>query len=339
MIMKNLISIILGNHITEQGAVTLRISPSWLRFGSFQILHKEKNTKAISELLGFTIDNHFTFLLKEGESAMEIFKDNSKLKRAKELANEFLIEVVLKTADLMAHWKANGFCHGVINTDNMSILGLTIDFGPFAFMDEFDQSFICNGSDDKGRYKFATQENIGMWNLKHFAESLGKYLSIAEQVNALGPYFDRVKNTFSNLMAMKLGFEGQVPLEVDQGLIEALLEIMEEAKVDYHYFFRLLSLYMIESDVPPKLVVEQLPEYSVSLFNSWWKLMCKRRQISGLDANVQRRNMLRKNPTYILRNHIAEKAIQDAIMGDYSTIQTLKRILKKATIKDSLQGK
>jgi len=146
-----------GNHITEQGAVTLRISPSWLRFGSFQILHKEKNTKAISELLGFTIDNHFTFLLKEGESAMEIFKDNSKLKRAKELANEFLIEVVLKTADLMAHWKANGFCHGVINTDNMSILGLTIDFGPFAFMDEFDQSFICNGSDDKGRYKFATQ--------------------------------------------------------------------------------------------------------------------------------------------------------------------------------------
>ena len=313
--------------------MTLRIAPTWLRFGSFEILHNDHDTVGMSVLLAYTVKNHFPHLLNEGESATKLFK-RAKSERTSEIVFQMFEEIVIRTADMIGRWKANGFCHGVMNTDNMSILGITIDYGPFGFMDTFNPSYVSNGSDDKERYKFSTQENIGMWNLKKFGDTLSHYITIQQQVKALSSYFERLSETYFTLMAMKLGFPIDDFVQVDQTLIEALIEIMEEAKVDYHYFFRVLSLYITPSSQPSNALLDMLPDKTVPLFKSWWRLMDKRREISNIDAKVQRTAMLDKNPIYILRNHIAEKAIQDAMKGDYSTIKTLRRILANPTTKD-----
>lgn len=313
--------------------MTLRISPTWLRFGTFQQLHKEGNSKALRKLIGYTIDNYFPFLLNPGETGENLFGPR-KSPRALEICTHMFNEIVLRTAKMVAHWKSFGFCHGVMNTDNMSILGITLDYGPFGFMDDYKKEWICNLSDEKGRYRFENQENVAMWNLKQFADSLDPYVSIPGQVRALGDFFPQYKETYLALMSKRLGFDPDVSLPVDETLIDALLELIEG--VDFNYFFRVLATNMSSSVVPPQAITDLLTEENASLFTGgWWKLMDKRRELSGLSVKKQRKNMLRNNPIYILRNHIAEKAIQDAVDGDFSTVRTLRRILQNPFVKDT----
>jgi len=320
-----------GNFVTEHAAVTLRISPTWLRFGSFQLLHKEGSEKAHRKLIGYTIDKFFPFLLNDGETGAQLFGARAS-PRASEICTHMLNEIIIRTAKLVAHWKAHGFCHGVMNTDNMSVFGVTIDYGPFGFMDNYNPDWICNLSDDKGRYKFGTQERVAMWNVKQFADSLAPYVSIPQQVKALGDFFPQYKETYIQIMSRKLGFNPDVALPIDETIVDSILEII--TGIDYHQFWRTLATHMGSGTVPPTAVTDMLSEENAKLFVAWWKFLDKRRELSNLSANEQRKSMLKNNPIYVLRNHIAEKAIQDANEGNFETVKTLRRILANPYTKD-----
>mmetsp|Transcript_5811 Transcript_5811/g.8759 ORF Transcript_5811/g.8759 Transcript_5811/m.8759 type:complete len:576 (+) Transcript_5811:21-1748(+) len=320
-----------GNFITEHAAITLRLSPSWLRFGSFQILKKNGEEVAQRKLIAYTIDQFFPFLLNDGETTAELFQSKTS-PRASEITTHMLNEIILRTARLIGQWKAHGFCHGVMNTDNMSILGLTIDYGPFGFMEKYNPEWVCNFSDDNKRYKFDTQESVGMWNVKQFADSLAPYVSIYQQVRALGDFFPAYKEAFVAAMSLKLGFNPEVVLPIDETIVESILELIVGA--DYHQFFRVLSSNMGSGKLPPRAITELLTPENAKLFESWWKFMDKRRELSGLTVREQRKIMLKHNPIYVLRNHIAEKAIKDAEEGNFETVRTLRRILRTPFTKD-----
>ena len=146
---------------------------------------------------------------------------------------------VLKTAKMIAQWQSVGFNHGVMNTDNMSIIGDTIDYGPFGFLDAYDPTHICNHSDNQGRYSFKNQPSVGLWNLNALATALTSLISNEDLVRALKQYEPEFLNQFRNIMASKIGLEEYQP--EDEQLINQLLEIMQTNNVDYTIFFRQLA--------------------------------------------------------------------------------------------------
>ncbi|MDA8813560.1 protein adenylyltransferase SelO family protein, partial [Candidatus Pseudothioglobus singularis] len=224
-----------------------------------------------------------------------------------------LREVIQSTAVMIARWQAQGFSHGVMNTDNMSILGLTIDYGPFSFMEVYDPGFICNHSDTQGRYSFERQPSVALWNLHRLADTLKTLIEEEQLKEALSMYEKILVKEYSLLMRNKFGFAVQD--ENDNAIINNFLELLYTHKKDYHQSIRLLS-----NDDQSSLG---------KAFDPWFKDYHKRLKIETEDPNQRRALMNEVNPKYILRNYLAEVAIRRAEdHNEYSEIDSLFSLLR-----------
>ncbi|RXZ42479.1 protein adenylyltransferase SelO [Crenobacter cavernae] len=286
----------------ETAAVVTRVSESFLRFGHFEHCYHRGDEDGVRELADFTIRHHYPEL--QGS------------------ANPYaaLIDAVIaRTASLMADWQAVGFCHGVMNTDNMSILGLTIDYGPYGFLDAFDAAHICNHSDHAGRYAYGQQPQVAQWNLNCLASAFLPLVTEAELVALLRGYQRRFETAYLAKIRAKLGFAEAREGDVD--LAEKLLLLMHANRVDYTIFWRRLSGF----DALDGALNESLRDLFLDRegFDAWAVMYRERLSAEVRPAAERKTAMDRVNPKYVLRNHLAETAIRKAREGDFSEVDRL----------------
>jgi len=297
----------------EPGAMVLRVAPSHIRFGSFEYYYYSQRFDDLQQLTNYTLSHYFPHVLQDTNPCLC-----------------FLSEVVTSTAKLIAEWQAVGFAHGVMNTDNMSIHGITLDYGPFGFIEQYDPEYICNHSDHQGRYAFNKQAEIGLFNVSCLAQALlpvlhedsDEAVKLAQQ--ALQQYQPEFTKRYSELMHEKLGLAQS--LVDDQKLITGLLDILENNKVDYSLFFRALSQPLTQENR------EQLRDLFIerNAFDCWFQLYLQRLEKEQNTAEYRSKCMKRVNPKYILRNYMAEIAIRNAQdKNDYSVIENLMTVLAK----------
>jgi len=293
----------------ETAAVLTRLSPSHVRFGSFEVFFSRGQHQQIAELADYVIDRHFPHLAVDEERYQL-----------------FLQEVTQRTAKLMAHWQAVGFSHGVMNTDNMSILGLTFDYGPFGFMESYDPGYICNHSDPKGRYAFDQQPQVGLWNLTCLVNALSPLITKEFAEETLDRYAPAFYEHYTGLMSAKLGLSD--PSQDDIPLISELLEMMRASQVDYTNLFRCLGNFDSSAVATNDLLRDRFIDRAA--FDSWAAGYRARLQHEpGTDAERKAR-MDAVNPKYILRNYLAHNAIEKAEKHrDYSEIDRLLMLLTR----------
>lgn len=290
----------------ETAAMVLRLSPSHIRFGHFEYFYYTRQHEHLKTLGEHVLACHFPHCLEQDEPWLAMLR-----------------EVIERTAGMIAHWQAYGFCHGVMNTDNMSILGITFDYGPYAFLDDFDANHICNHSDDTGRYSFSNQVPIAHWNLAALAQALTPFVEVEKLREALELFLPLYQAHYLDLMRKRLGFTSAQ--DSDEELIQRLLQLMQSSAVDYSNFFRELG------DSAPLHAVQRLREDFVDLagFDTWADDYCQRsEQESGEQAERQTR-MHAANPKYILRNYLAQQAIEAAEQGDYAPVRELHAVLSR----------
>lgn len=291
----------------ETGATLVRMAPSHVRFGTFEIFYYRKQHDLLRVLADYVIDQQFPHL-----------------RGATDRYDRFFAEVVERTANLIAHWQAVGWAHGVMNTDNMSIHGITLDYGPFGFMDDYDPGFICNHSDHNGRYAFDQQPYIGLWNLSCLAQAL---LPLAEKESlkaALDSYTPIFEREYRSLMRAKLGLvEGRAE---DGELIRDFLRLLQESQADYTILFRELGTFSSE----PGATNERLREHFLNRerFDEWAMRYRDRLRSEGSRDEERQCRMNRVNPKYVLRNYLAQTAIEKAKQKDFSEIDRLLTLLQ-----------
>ena len=293
----------------ESAAVVTRLSPSHVRFGSFEVFFYRGQREAIAMLADYVIARHFPALAA-----------------APDKYPRFLNEVVTRTAHLMAKWQAVGFMHGVMNTDNMSILGLTFDYGPFGFMETYDPGHICNHSDHGGRYAFDQQPQIGLWNLACLAQALAPIIPEDEAKAILDGYSPAFAEHYIELMSRKLGLT-RCGRE-DFSLIEPLLELMRASQLDYTNLFRSLGLFKSAPGEENSVLRDQFIDRPA--FDAWAEAYRVRlRREPGSDEERKAR-MDSVNPKYILRNYLAQTAIGMAEQTrDFSEVDRLLGLLSR----------
>jgi len=292
----------------ETAAVVTRVAPSFLRFGHFEhFTHTANDSAAMRRLLEASIARYFP-----------------ELQGAAEPAAALLGEVALRTARLMAQWQAVGFCHGVMNTDNMSLLGLTIDYGPFGFLDAFDPGHICNHSDHQGRYAYARQPGVAFWNLHALAQALlpaigGPPEAASELLlAALEPYKAEYTRSMLAALRAKLGLASEH--DDDQALIDDLLRLMAADHADFTITFRRLA----GPDAATRDVFVDR-----EAFDAWALRYRARLAVENSDDAERAGRMNRVNPKFVLRNHLAQTAIDRAQQGDFSEVQRLLQVLER----------
>ena len=292
----------------ETGAIVTRLAPSFLRFGSFEVFFYRGQKDALKTLADFALAHYFP----EQREAAEPYA-------------ALLAEVARRTACLMAQWQAVGFSHGVMNTDNMSLLGLTLDYGPYGFMDAFDPGYICNHSDSYGRYAFDQQPDIGGWNLTCLAQALSPLMDGDAAQAALQAYVPAFTQTYLELMAAKIGLSAD---DETADLLAELLRLLAQNRVDYTIFFRRLGAF----DSSPGELNTPLRDLFLerAAFDAWAaRYAAVLRARDSVDA-ARRAAMDRVNPKYVLRNHLAEIAIRKARdERDYDEIERLRALLAR----------
>lgn len=290
----------------ETAAIVTRLAPSFIRFGSFEVFFYRSQHDDIKALADFVLKHYYPELLTEAKPYPALLR-----------------EVSRRTAKLMAQWQAVGFCHGVMNTDNMSILGLTLDYGPFGFMEAFDPGYICNHSDHEGRYAYDQQPEIGGWNCTCLAQALLPIMELDDAREALNIYGETFSTEYMRLMCAKLG----LPFEAAAvPLITSLLDLMARNKLDYTIFFRALAGFDSSSGAQNTVLRDQF--LAREDFDAWAHRYSEHlRAISSTDTE-RAIAMNRVNPKYILRNYLAETAIQKARdERDTSEIERLRALL------------
>ncbi|XP_059828031.1 protein adenylyltransferase SelO-like isoform X1 [Hypanus sabinus] len=306
-----------GNVKNEKGAIVLRVAKSWFRFGSLEILAYSGEIELLRKLVDFIIEQHFPLI--------NVTSSDKYL--------EFFSQVVTDTAHLITHWMSVGFAHGVCNTDNFSILSITIDYGPFGFMDDYDPNFVPNTSDDEGRYKIGNQANIGRYNLDKLRKALNPLLDpmqqqLAEQI--LKGYPDRYQTKFVEIFKAKLGLPGFD--YNDNYLIASLLKLMEDTRADFTMTFRQLSeitkKHLEVNNISQEYwALQDLAKHEK--FLDWINLYLLRLKRNTVDSDEARRiRMQTVNPRYILRNWMAESAIKKSERNDFSEVHQLQKILR-----------
>ena len=293
----------------ETAAVLSRVAPSHVRFGSFEAFHYRGKFESVALLADYTIARFFPEL----ENAA---KD--------ERYARFLQAVVERTGRLFARWQAAGFAHGVLNTDNMSILGLTLDYGPYGFLDEYDPAFVCNHSDTEGRYSFERQATIGLWNCHALAAALGSLVPRTEAEGVLAAYEPAFRGLLLELLRAKFGLAEA--RDEDAELLAEGLDALAAGKVDYTVFFRRLSSLTRESTPGDDALAELF-----SNREQWyaWQRRYRERLAHEARGDAERRlGMLAVNPKFVLRNHLAQAAIERAEERDYSELERLHGILR-----------
>ena len=291
--------------IPEPGAILVRLSDSHVRFGSFQLLHFTNKPEKVAELLNYIIDRHYP----------SIQSDANKYKL-------LLRHVVKRTAKLIALWQANGFIHGVMNTDNMTITGTTFDYGPFGFMDHFNPNFTPNHSDPNGRYAYGKQPEIGYWNLSKFSETIGHLVDSQFIAEELANYQQIYNDYYRKLMGQKLGLE--ILDSEFKELVNKLFHLLYNNLIDYSLFFRHLS------DLPsnfPKTLTQKFKDPQA--LDSWVSMFVRLIEREDPDHNTRTEKMNLINPKFILRNYLLQGATDKALKeSDFSEVERLRMLLE-----------
>lgn len=297
----------------ERGALLVRMAPSHIRFGSFEVFFHRRQYEQLKQLADFVLANHYPALQVEADPYLAL-----------------LTEIVLRTARLIAQWQLVGFAHGVMNTDNMSILGLTLDYGPYGFLDVYDPGFICNHTDESGRYAFDQQPAVGLWNLNALAHAFLPLLAeepeaaVEKARSALLQYQPEFDQAWLNGMRAKLGLQQR--LANDETLIADLLGKMANNLVDYTIFFRRLGKLSVNPAIQDQALRDLFLERGA--FDAWVKDYRQRlTQESSVDL-ARQTQMNQVNPAYILRNYMAQLAIEKAEANDASEVERLLTLLK-----------
>ncbi len=288
----------------EKGAIVLRVSPSWVRFGTFEYFAHHKKHFELEALAEYVIAESYPHLADKEDRYRVLFG-----------------EVVHRTALLMAKWQAVGFNHGVMNTDNMSIAGLTIDYGPYAFLDDYDFNYICNHTDRNGRYSFGNQPNIGAWNLRalmHAFESLASSQRMEEILDGYGKIYT---DHYLELMTLKLGLESFEAEDTE--LLRHLLGMMQGLGVDYTSFFRTLSEYDGSREALLALGLYHKP------MHDWLDSYDRRLERNSSSHRERSAKMKQVNPKYVLKNYMLQEAIDASQIGDFSLVKALFVIAQK----------
>ena len=290
----------------ESAAVLTRAAPSWIRFGHFELLAARGQTEELRRLAEHVIARFYPDCAQAANPGAAL-----------------LHAVVLRTAELLAHWQALGFCHGVMNTDNMSILGLTLDYGPFQFMDGFDPRHVCNHSDSLGRYAFGRQPAVAHWNLRCLAEAMLPLIRDVEAAQAaLDGYAAQFEARYLALMRARLGLQRARREDAD-ALVERLVVRLADARVDYPAFWQRLSLAVASGDFAP--VRELFAD--TTAWDAW--LLTYQELLAQEGKGLAQDLMQKTNPRYVLRNHLAERVIRAAEEGDLAPLQQLQALLAR----------
>ena len=293
----------------ETAAVLTRVAPSFIRFGHFEHFAHHDLHSDLRRLADFVIAHHYP--------------------GCREAANpyvELLTQVSGRTAELMAAWQAVGFCHGVMNTDNMSILGLTIDYGPFGFLDQFDPGHVCNHSDQQGRYAWARQPNVAFWNLHALAQAL---LPLIEDSDLALAALETYKSAFAEALlarwCAKLGLRTRAA--ADRELVDDLLRLMATDRCDFTVTFRRLATFATTPGALNPGVRDLFIDRAA--FDAWAARYAARLAAEASDDVERAARMNRVNPRVVLRNHLAEVAIRRAQDGDFSELARLQQVLSR----------
>ena len=291
----------------ESGAMLLRMAPSHVRFGTFEIFYYRRQHEHLRVLADYVIDHHYPHLREAPDKYAALFA-----------------QVVERTARLIARWQAVGWAHGVMNTDNMSILGLTLDYGPFGFMDDYDAGFICNHSDHNGRYAFNQQPFIGLWNLSCLAQAL---LPLAEKdalKEGLDGYMPLFEREYRSLMRAKLGLADV--RDQDEELIREFLGLLQGSHADYTIVWRELGGFLSGRG----MVNDRLREHFLNRerFDAWAVQYAERLRAERSRDDDRQQAMNRVNPKYVLRNYLAQAAIEKAQQKDFAEIDRLLALLQ-----------
>ncbi len=301
----------------ETAAVVTRVATSFVRFGSFEHWASRKQLDELRTLTDYVIDRYYPECRQA--PAGEAQTESGAVVR-------LLRAVLQRTARLMAQWQAVGFMHGVMNTDNMSILGLTLDYGPYGFMDGFNANHICNHTDTAGRYAWNTQPMVGHWNLYRLAEALRPLVDDAAPLRAeLDKYEAEFEAAFQPLMAAKLGLAQWQ--DGDQELLDDLWQLMHNQRADFTLAFRRLVHASTPAQPGGPARFEDL-FHDLEPAHAWLARYRERLASDPQDADARAAAMLRVNPLYVLRNHLAEQAIQAAKERDTSEIERLLTVLR-----------
>jgi uncharacterized protein YdiU (UPF0061 family) len=306
----------------ETAAVLTRVAPSFIRFGHFEHYSANNQITQLKTLADYVIERFYPECRWSDKFAGNPYV-------------ALLEAVCIRTARMVAQWQAVGFCHGVMNTDNMSVLGLSLDYGPFQFLDAFKPNHICNHSDTEGRYAFNQQPNIAYWNLFCLGQSmLGLIGEPQLALLALDSFKIEFPATLHRLMCTKLGLvdvgssgsplpvEEGVNFQADKALIEDILKLLTHDGVDYTIFWRRLSNARggTETDSVRDLFVNR------SVFDAW--LLRYSERIVNLPKQQVTDLMLQSNPKFVLRNYLCEQAIEQAKLKDFSGVATLLALLE-----------
>jgi uncharacterized protein YdiU (UPF0061 family) len=296
----------------EKTAIVTRLAHSFIRFGSFEHWYYNGNLENLKKLADFTIANYYPELSTHAMPYQAL-----------------LLAVVERTADLIAYWQTVGFMHGVMNTDNMSILGITLDYGPFGFMEGYDPQHICNHSDTEGRYSFQMQPRVGQWNCHALAQALLPLIDDIESTQlALAAYVPRFESTYHAILQAKFGLiENR---EGDKELYEAFFDLMAKDQADYTLAFRNLSALLVDSvssDSSDVGIRDLFIEHEA--LDTWLVKYRLRLKAENSEDQARKIRMNLINPKYILRNYLAQQAIEKAEQKDFTEIEKLLAILEK----------
>ncbi|WP_370662232.1 protein adenylyltransferase SelO [Massilia solisilvae] len=293
----------------ETAAVVTRMAPSFVRFGSFEHWYYRDKQDELRTLADYVIKAFYPELAGEPNPYKALLK-----------------EVTLRTARLIAQWQAVGFMHGVMNSDNMSILGLTLDYGPFGFMEAFDPNHICNHTDQHGRYSYANQPPIGHWNCYALANALLPLVGTVEDAQeALDAYQPEFARSIDALLHAKLGLASN--RDGDREFLDDTFKLMQDNHVDFTLFFRRLGKLQLqapETDAPLRdLFIDR------AAFDAWAARYRERLRAENSVDVARREAMMRTNPKYVLRNYLAQVAIERAQNGDFSEVDKLLSVLQQ----------
>ena len=317
----------------ETAAVVARVAPSFVRFGSFEHWASRKRPDLVRQLADYVIERFYPECLRAAAGVTET--PEARYVR-------FLEAVVRRTALLMANWQVVGFCHGVMNTDNMSILGLTLDYGPYGFMDGFDARHICNHTDTNGRYAWHAQPAVAHWNLYQLANSLFSIVPDAEELrNALDAFEPTFLNAMQTHMSKKLGLKTWQ--EGDEVLIDDLWSVMQASRADFSMTFRQLAYAPGLTQAAPGELAFDLGgtvgdgsgslQPFVDLFvdreaaRAWLIRYRERVALESLPWEQRVSDMLAVNPLYVLRNYLAQQVIETTQRGDFSELENMMDLL------------
>lgn len=310
-----------GHPDYEKGAIVCRVAPSFIRFGSFELFSAQNDIENLKNLVDFTIKHYFPTIQSEG----------------KQKYLDFFQEVTSTTKELILHWQRVGFVHGVMNTDNMSIHGITIDYGPYGWMDDFNPNWTPNTTDAEGkRYRFGNQPNIALWNLLQLANALYPLIEEVKPLEAiLEEYSNSFQSDFIKMMCTKIGIQNLKTS--DESIVNQLLVTLRETETDMTIFYRLLATISKNDKAEEALekinfafyIPETVKDSVKESWLYWFTIYLERLQEEALSDEERSIQMNLVNPKYVLRNYMAQLAIEAADKGDYSILEELFEMLKK----------